>query len=61
MSFGERAMVKKGAYVDRKTAAGTVSDEDVQALAEGYREMAADQEREAEAEEWCEQLIRDVE
>jgi hypothetical protein len=29
-------------------------------LAEGYRQMAADMEREAEAEEWAEALIGDV-
>lgn len=30
------------------------------ALLAGYREMAADREREAEAEEWCEALIEDL-
>ncbi|MGA2808526.1 MAG: hypothetical protein ABSE87_10350 [Terracidiphilus sp.] len=29
-------------------------------LAEGYRQMAADREREAEAEEWTEALIGDI-
>ena len=29
-------------------------------LAEGYRQMTADREREAEAEEWAEALIADV-
>jgi len=29
-------------------------------LEAGYREMAADREREAEAEEWCEGLIEDA-
>jgi hypothetical protein len=28
--------------------------------AEGYRQQAAGKEQEAEAEQWCEQLIRDV-
>jgi hypothetical protein len=38
------------------------SDEKTQdSLAEGYRQQAADKEQEAEAEQWCEQLIRDVE
>ena len=31
-----------------------------QGLAESYRAMAADEEREREAEEWCEGLIGDV-
>jgi hypothetical protein len=30
-----------------------------EALLDGYRQMAADEEREAEAEEWCEALIGD--
>jgi hypothetical protein len=30
-------------------------------LAEGCGQQAADKEQEAEAEEWCEQLIRDME
>jgi hypothetical protein len=28
-------------------------------LLAGYREMAADRQREAEAQEWCEELIND--
>jgi hypothetical protein len=31
-----------------------------QAIAEGYREMAADEEREREAREWIEAVIGDV-
>lgn len=30
------------------------------ALEEGYRAMAADKEREAEAAEWCNALVRDM-
>jgi hypothetical protein len=38
------------------------SDEKIQdSLAEGYRQQAAYMEQEAEAGEWCEQFIRDVE
>jgi hypothetical protein len=38
------------------------SDEKTQVfLAEGDRQQAAGKEQEAQAEQWCEQLIRDVE
>ena len=42
------------------SAAEAVSRERRAALAEGYRQMAADRERETEAQEWTEGLIGDA-
>ncbi len=46
--------------MERNAAAHETSQTNQADLAEGYRQMAADQEREAEAEEWAEALIGDV-
>ena len=43
--------------MDRDTAAHDTSQERQMALAEGYRQMAADREREMEAEEWTKQTL----
>jgi hypothetical protein len=46
--------------MDRDTVAHESSKSKEVDLAEDYRQMAADREREAEAEEWTEAFIADV-
>jgi hypothetical protein len=46
--------------MDDNTAAHETSQTSQTALAESYRQMAADREQEMEAEEWTEALVGDV-
>jgi hypothetical protein len=46
--------------MERNAAAHETSQTSQSDLTEGYRQMAADREQEAEAEEWAEALIADV-
>jgi hypothetical protein len=46
--------------MDRETVPGQDNSEIETALLEGYRQMAADQEQEKEAEEWAEAMIGDA-
>ena len=46
--------------MDNNTAAHETSQTSQTALAESYRQMAADREQEMEAEEWTEALVGDV-
>ncbi|MGA9670176.1 MAG: hypothetical protein WBQ94_13265 [Terracidiphilus sp.] len=47
--------------MDRETAATEDTSESEAALLEGYRQMAADQEQEKEAEEWTEHILFEIE
>jgi hypothetical protein len=47
--------------MDREAVAAEGSWDDESALLEGYRQMAADQEQEEEAEEWTEHILFDLE
>ncbi len=47
--------------MDEEPAAPVASQETQDALAEGYRQMAASRERELEAEEWTEQVLYEPE
>jgi hypothetical protein len=46
--------------MDHETVATEDGSESEAALLEGYRQMAADQEQEKEAEEWTEALVGDI-
>ena len=47
--------------MDHNTAAHETSETSQAHLADGYHQMAADEGREAEAEEWTEQVLFDLE
>lgn len=51
----------RGIPADQETAAPVAGRESLDAMAQGYRQMAADREQELEAEEWVEGLIHDAE
>jgi hypothetical protein len=54
-------MISKGRIImEHYSAAHETSPTSQSDLAEGFRQMTADREREAEAEEWAEALIADV-
>jgi hypothetical protein len=53
-------MIRGRIIMEHDSAAHDNSPTSQSDLAEGYRQMAADREREAEAEEWVEALIGDV-
>jgi len=46
--------------MDREAVATEDRSDDEAAFLEGYRQMAADKERETEAEEWAEAMIGDA-
>jgi hypothetical protein len=47
--------------MENESAADEISQAREAALFEGYREMAADEEREMEAEKWIEHILFDLE
>jgi hypothetical protein len=60
-SKGCGAMMKSGRNsMDHDANAHESNQAREAALAEGYRQMAADREQEAEAEEWTEELVGDA-
>jgi hypothetical protein len=55
-------MITSGRASMEKDAPAAEADKTSEAaLAEGYRQMAADREREAEAEEWTEHILFELE